>query len=114
MMVLSPLGPYRKSPCTCAASSENHRKNSAAYSDSPMASPQALPFSRAIKRAQSSISAVMMSNALRKISARERAEDTPHVWKASYAAPTACRPSWGVASPISASEPRVAGLITSR
>ena len=50
------------------ASSANQRKNSAAYVASPRASGSAFPFSREIIVAIASFSAVINSNALRRIS----------------------------------------------
>lgn len=73
MMVLSPDGDARKSPDTRTASSENHRRNSAAYVTSPMASASTLPFSCETMVAIASISLDMISNARRSISARSRA-----------------------------------------
>ena len=77
-MRLSPLGDIRKSPGVRTASSANQRKNSAAYAASPRASGIAFPFSREIKVAISSISAVIISNALRRISERTRGAVAAH------------------------------------
>ncbi len=65
---MSPDGDLRKSPGVRTVSSANQRKNSAAYAASPRASGIAFPFSREINVATCSISLVMISKALRRIS----------------------------------------------
>ena len=77
-----------------------------------MASRHALPFSRAMIRAHVSTSAVMISKARRSTSARWRGAIADHAGSASWAAPTAARPSSTPASPICARPVMEAGSLT--
>lgn len=56
-----PEGAVRTSPETRTASSEHHRRNSAAYRTSPRASGSALPFSRPMSSAISRSRSIMSS-----------------------------------------------------
>ena len=86
---LSPLGEVRYSPLIRTASSENQRKNSAAYKISPLASVNTLPFSLETISANRSASATIISNAFRKISPRMRGAVFAQLLNARSAASTA-------------------------
>ena len=88
-ILLSLLGAILNSPFIRTASSENQRKNSAAYKISPLASLNTLPFSLEMISANRSASATIISNALRNISARRRGAVLDQVLKAREAASTA-------------------------
>ncbi len=77
MIRLSPAGESLTSPPIRGASSENHRKNSAAYRTSPRASLNALPFSSTINSARSSSRARIASKVRRRISPRSRGGVAP-------------------------------------
>ena len=89
----APLGAIETEPMLRTASSENQRKNSAAYATSPRASTIGLPFSRTISSASFSWSRIINSNALRRISARCRGAFAAQPRKASDAASTAASAS---------------------
>ena len=103
-MRLSPDGDLRKSPGVRTVSSANQRKNSAAYAASPRASGIAFPFSREIIVAIASLSAVINSNALRKISERYLGAVFAHA----FAAPSAA----AIAASHCASPARATSAIT--
>src|SRR5207253_9720166 len=68
----APLGAIETEPMLRTASSENQRKNSAAYATSPRVSASVFPFSRTLRPASLSRSRIINSNVLRRISARSR------------------------------------------
>ena len=88
-ILLSPLGELLNSPFILTASSENQRKNSAAYKISPLASVNTLPFSLETISASRSASATIISNALRKTSPRTRGAVFDQLLNARAAASTA-------------------------
>src|SRR5918993_2711585 len=94
------------------ASSENHRKNSAAYAISALDSASALPISSVIRRASSSVRSTIFSKARRRISPRSRGGCFDHSACASSAAPSAAMASSAVPSAISQSGSAVEGSST--
>src|SRR5918993_1513722 len=94
------------------ASSENHRKNSAAYAISAFDSASALPISSVIRRASSSVRSTSFSKARRRISPLSRGGCFDHSACASSAAASAAIASSGVASAISQSGSAVEGSST--
>ena len=112
MILLSPAGARRTSPPIRGASSENQRKNSAAYRTSPRASGNALPFSRTMSSARSSSRWRIASKVRRRISARSRGAVDDHGPSAPAAASTAS-PAWlASARPTSINTSSVAGSTT--
>ena len=67
------------SPPIRTASSENQRRNSAPYATSPFASARGLPISAVMMAASRSVLAMTRSKARRRMSARSRGVDLPHV-----------------------------------
>ena len=110
----APLGATLYEPSIRQASSENQRKNSAAYVTSATDSASGLPISSVISNAKSSLRDVISSNAERRISLRSRGGVAAHSRCASAAAASAASPSAGSASATSVSTLPVLGSSTSK
>ena len=113
-MRLPPPGAVVKRPCSRTASSENQRKNSAAYVTSPRASAIGLPFSRTISSARWSARASISSKARRSTSERWRGGAAAQESAAACAAAMAASASAIVASATDASSSPVAGSCTAK
>nr|CRL82565.1 hypothetical protein CPGR_05787 [Mycolicibacter nonchromogenicus] len=105
------LTPY--APSVRTASSENQRKNSAAYPTSARASACDLPFSAQMRAVRRSVSAIMRSKTRRRMSLRCRGLVLAQPGNARWAASTADRASAAVPSATSATVRPVAGSCTS-
>src|SRR4051812_50126508 len=95
------------------ASSENQRKNSAAYVISALDSASGLPISSVISSASSSLRLISVSNARRRISPRSRGGCFPHSgWIAQQASSAPFASSGGASATLVSTSP-VEGASTS-
>ncbi len=111
---LTPAGSCIQRPWMRTASSAYHRKNSAPYFTSPLASAIVLPISRLISSAISPARSVSISKAVRRISPRSRGAVAAHSAWAPAAASRAATASAVEASATSVRTEPSAGSITSK